>query len=443
MAPKPKLEQLEPVVAPPPPLKPTLVAQPRAKASRSRICILLAIVVIGVAAILFYRFRVQASQAASVAAVRTMTVASGSAGPLLRVTGSTSARVYASIGAPVMMGPDAGRGLLLRSVAKSGSNVKAGEVIAQIDVQAIQDHADDVQAMIQQADDTMKRRRADQSIELENWRQSIRAAKAVWEKSKLDYGARAIRTDVDREILKLDMDEAEASYNNLVTGLAITEKKFTSQMTLLQSQKERQVRHHNRHVRDVQNFTIHAPIGGLLVLNTIFRGGDFAQVQEGDQLSPGQPFAKVVDIRTMQLDSSVNQSESQTVRLGQTARIHLDAFPQLEFTGKVMSIGALGVSSGTSAYWVRKVPLQILIEGSDPQLIPDLSASADLQLRTPRNGVLVPLEALGTSPKGTTVEVREGSGWKEVPVSVASRTNTTAIVTSGLRAGDEIAVAHP
>ena len=186
-----------------------------------------------------------------------------------------------------------------------------------------------------------------------------------------------------------------------------------------------------------------SPIGGLLVLNTIFRGGDFAQVQEGDQLSPGQPFAKVVDSRTMQIESSVNQAESQTVRLGQTARIHLDAFPNLEFTGKVISIGALGVSGGSSAYWIRKVPLQILIQGSDPQLIPDLSASADLQLAAPQEGLLVPLEALGSPATETTVSVRSGSGWKEVAVNVASRTNTMAIITSGLRPGDEVALARP
>jgi HlyD family secretion protein len=412
------------------------------KSFRFGLWILLVILIAGAAAIL-YRAHASSVRAASAVGVRTIRVASGSASPVLRVTGSTSARVYSSINAPVMMGPDAGRGLLLQSIAKSGSLVKAGEVIAQIDSQAIKDHADDVQALIEQADDTIKRRRADQSIELENLRQSIRSAKGVWDKAKLDYSARDIRTEVDREILKLDMDEAEATHNNLVTALAITQKKFVSQMTLLQSQKESQVRHHNRHVRDVKNFNIHAPISGLLVLNTIFRGGDFAQVQEGDQLSPGQPFAKVVDIRTMQLDSSVNQSESQTVRIGQTAKVHLDAFPQLEFTGKVSSIGALGVSSGTSSYWVRKVLLQIVIEGSDPQLIPDLSASADLQLGSSQTGVLVPLEALVVSANGTTVEVRDRGSWREVGVHVGSRTNTMAVVTSGLHPGDEIGVAHP
>jgi len=444
MSPEPELvpKLVGPVA--PPPGKPVLVAPPRAGKSRSGLWIVLVLLAVAAVGAYLYRAQSQASQSAASASVRTIKVAGGAASPLLRVTGTTSARVYASVNSPVMMGPDAGRGMVLRSIAKSGTFVKAGEVIAQIDNQAIKDHADDVGAMVLQADDTIKRRRADQTIELANWHQNILAAKATWDKAKLDYAARAIRTEVDREILKLDMDEAEATYNNLVAALALTEKKFASQITLLRSQKEKQERHHMRHVRDAQNFTIHAPISGLLVLNTIYRGGDFAQVQEGDQLSPGQPFAKVVDIRTMQLDSSVNQSESQTVRIGQTARIHLDAFPQLEFTGKVSSIGALGVSGGgSSAYWVRKVPLQIVIEGSDPQLIPDLSASADLQLRAPQNGVLVPLEALASSGNGTTVELRQGTGWKEVPVSVASRTNTMAIVTAGLNPGDEIAIARP
>lgn len=439
MSPKPKLAP----AAPEPAAKPQLVAPPPRKRSYTGIWVVLVVMAIAAAAFLYQSRAKATAQTAAVAGMRTIKVAGGFAGPRLRVNGSTSARVYASVNTPVMMGPDAGRGLLLKYVAKSGSVVKPGEVIAKIDDQAIRDHADDVQAMVDAADETMKRRRADQSIELENWRQSILSAKGVWDKAKLDYSARDIRTDVDREILKLDMDEAEANYNNLVKALSITQTKFKSQMALLQSQKERQMRHHMRHVHDAENFTIHAPIGGLFVSNTIFRGGDFGQVQEGDQLSPGQPFAKVVDIRTMQIESSVNQAESQVVRIGQTAKVHLDAFPALEFKGRVIGIGALGVSGGQSAYWVRKVPLQILIEGSDPQLIPDLSASADLELKTEERGVLVPLEAVSTSANGTTVEVRRGDGWKEVSVSVASRTNTMAVVTSGLQAGDEVALARP
>lgn len=438
MSPEPKLAP----VAAPAPAQPHLVPPRPARRSPARYWMVMLLALLTAGGVLVYKRQAPARSAATTG-LRVLKVSSGTAAPALRVTGTTSAKSYVSINAPVMMGPDAGRGLLLQTVVPSGTMVKAGQVIAQIDSQAIRDHADDVAAMILQADDTIKRRRADQTIELENLRQNIRTAKATLDKALLDYGARDIRTEVDREILKLAVDEAQASYKNLEASLVLTQKKYLSQLQLLQLQKDQVVRHHNRHVKDAQHFTIHAPMDGLIVLNTIFRGGDFAQVQQGDQLSPGQPFAKVVDNRTMQLESSVNQSESETVRLGQTARIHLDAFPQLEFTGRVVSIGALGVSTGQSVYFVRKVPIRLAIDGSDPQLIPDLSASADLQLEKPKSGVLVPLEALGNSAGSTTVEVRGPSGWKDVAVNVLSRTNTIAVVSSGLKPGDEVAVSHP
>jgi multidrug efflux pump subunit AcrA (membrane-fusion protein) len=427
----------------PAPPQPHLVALPPRKRSKAPIWVGLLLIGLVCGGAWLYRAQTRTNQTPASGAVRVIRVAEGATARALRVTGTTSARVFAAVNGPRMMGPDAGRGMLLQSIAKSGSLVKPGEVIAEIDSQNIRDHADDIGALVQQTDDLVKRRKADQSIELGNLRQSILAAKASLDKAKLDYRTRDIRTEVDRELLKLAVDEAEAVYNNVSKSLSITQAKFDSQLKYYALERQQQVSHHNRHLRDVQTFTVHAPISGLLVLSSIFRGGDFGQVQQGDQLSPGQPFAKVVNTRTMQLESSVNQAESQIIHIGQSARVHLDAFPNLAFNGKVVSIGALGVSNGTSAYWVRTVPLRIAIEGSDPQLIPDLSASADLQLTEPQHGVLVPIEALANSPEGATVEIRSGTQWKEVPVTVASRTNTTAVVTSGLRPGDEVAISRP
>src|ERR1017187_3990510 len=215
MSPAPKLAPVATAA------KPDLVPTPRPRRSLTGFLVVLTILALAGGAFLFYRSRAQTPREAA-AGVRTVKVARGSAAPVLRVTGTTSARKYASINAPIMMGPDSGRGLLLQSVLKSGTMLKAGDLLAQIDSQSISDHADDVLALIQAADDTIKRRKADQTIELENWRQSIRSAKAVWDKAKLDYAARAIRTEIDQEVLKLDMDEAEATYNNYVTALTIT-----------------------------------------------------------------------------------------------------------------------------------------------------------------------------------------------------------------------------
>src|SRR5437588_10723943 len=47
----------------------------------------------------------------------------------IRAAGSTSARNFANIIAPMMRGPDAGRALVLISLAKSGAKVKKGDMV--------------------------------------------------------------------------------------------------------------------------------------------------------------------------------------------------------------------------------------------------------------------------------------------------------------------------
>ncbi|MDQ6665480.1 MAG: efflux RND transporter periplasmic adaptor subunit [Acidobacteriota bacterium] len=135
--------------------------------------------------------------------LRTVKVAAGPAVRIMRVSGSTAARNFASLTAPMMRGPDSGRSLVLISLAKSGSIVKKGEFIAQIDAQSIKDHVDDINSQVQQAESDIKKRKAEQAIEMENLRQSLRVAKSDLEKAKLDAGAADIRTDIDKEILRL------------------------------------------------------------------------------------------------------------------------------------------------------------------------------------------------------------------------------------------------
>src|SRR5689334_21585005 len=68
----------------------------------------------------------------------------------VRLTGTITTKEFASIAAPMMLGPDAGRELLLVHIAEAGSMVKKIQVIAQIDGQSVQYHLDDIEDQIGQ-----------------------------------------------------------------------------------------------------------------------------------------------------------------------------------------------------------------------------------------------------------------------------------------------------
>ena len=73
-----------------------------------------------------------------------------------------------------------------------------------------------------------------------------------------------------------------------------------------------------------------APINGLAVMQTMFRGTEFAQIQPGDQLYPGMMFMQIVDPSSMIINATVNQVDVDNLRIGQKANVRFDAYPDLQ-----------------------------------------------------------------------------------------------------------------
>src|SRR5262249_52755851 len=145
---------------------------------------------------------------------------------------------------------------------------------------------------------------------------------------------------------------------------------------------------------DLRHCKVRSPMNGMVVMQTVYRGGEMNQIKVGDQLSPGQPFMRVVDPQSMQLDASMSQTESELVRLGQRATVRFDAFPDLVAHGHVASVGAMAYNGRRINYWVRQVRVRLALDDAGSRVIPDLTASADVIVSDPAEGLVVPREAV-------------------------------------------------
>jgi hypothetical protein len=400
---------------------------------------LLVVIIIGVLIVRRVLNKPQ-QQPATSAAVKTAKVFVEPLEVRLRLSGQTSARNFANITAPLLRGPEMRGSLVLMKLAKPGSIVHKGDLIAQLDAQSLQDHIDDLNDTVQQAASDVQKRGAEQKVEWEDMQQTLRVAKSDLDKAKLDYSAGEVKTDIERELLKLTMDEAQARYNEQVKDVAFRKASQESELKILKLTLERHSRHMARHARDLEKFTIYASMDGLAVMSTIFRGGEMAQVQLGDQVWPGQQIMKIVDTRSMQVEGSVSQADSSELRLGQRVQIGLDAFPEKKLTGRIYSIGALAVGGWRQNYYIRNVPARVAIEGSDPLLIPDLSAHGDVLIDTLPDQVQAPIAAVQEDGGKATVQVKTTNGWDTRPVTLGKRNNRFVAITSRLAAGDEVRV---
>src|SRR6185295_9012119 len=111
---------------------PALAPAPAKPPSRKKWWIVAA-VVLGMAALAYLLWPATAKKPSAQTTVRTAKVAVGSFERVLRLTGNTAARNFASITAPMMRGPDSGRNMVLIKLATAGLIVKKGDLVAEID----------------------------------------------------------------------------------------------------------------------------------------------------------------------------------------------------------------------------------------------------------------------------------------------------------------------
>ena len=431
-----------------PSLKPTLEPGRAVKPPEkhpSRVKYLWIAAVIGLIAVGAWQLLLKPRQnvpAAGPVVIPTAVVSSGPLEKVVRLGGVTSSINFVNINAPRMRGGER-RSLVLLELMESGELVKKGDVAARIDGQGLQDHIDDVHSTVLSSVSDIKKRKAEQMIDLDNLRQDVDLAKAELDQWKLDNGAAEIRPEIDQEIIRLAIEEAEAAHDQKVKEVSLKKSAQEAELKILELTSERHRRHRNRHQADMTRYTVNAPLDGMVVRQLVFRNGEFAVVREGDQVWPGRLFVKVMDTSKMKVEAKINQAESNLFRIGQEVTVGLDAFPGASFKGKIYSIGALAKGSANQNQFVREIPIHIHIEGNDPRLIPDLSAYADVVLEREDDSIQVPLAAVFEEAGQPFVFVKNGNDFAKRPVELGLRSYTHAAVVNGVTVGDEVALQRP
>lgn len=423
----PGLQPVAPLAAP---------AEPKRPRRWAWLIALVAVVGAGAA---WYALRPNAQQSAPVVPVAQLApVKVGKLVKSIRAGGQTAATDFANISAPEVRARGLDRSLTIIKLAPAGAMVKKGDIIAEFDATVLQDNLDDQRALVEVAEANLAKKIADLKVEWENFQQTLLVAKANWDKALLDLKTAEVKSGIEAEILKLAAEETEARYKQLLKDEPLRRESQQADIRALQLDVEDEKQDLVDFENDLNRFTIRAPRDGLVVLQSNFVGGEMRQVAEGEQVRPGRSFMKIVDPTRMVVEATVNQTESENFAFGQDAVIGLDAFPDLKLSGKVSGLGALATGGWRENYYIRNIPIRVTIDKFDSRVIPDLSAFADVEVRSRENGLLVPRAALSFDGDKAYVMRSLGGKLEKVPVTVELTNATLAAVTGGLREGDQV-----
>lgn len=145
-----------------------------------------------------------------------------------------------------------------------------------------------------------------------------------------------------------------------------------------------------------------SPLDGIVTSLPVHLGEN---VVPGIQNTAGSLLYQVSNLSIMTAEVKVDETDIPNVKLGQTADVLIDAYPNKTFKGRVTQIGesAVGRDTGTtsgatatSSDEAKDFKVVVVIDNPPPALRPGLSATAKITTATRKNAVAVPIQAVTT-----------------------------------------------
>jgi multidrug resistance efflux pump len=294
----------------------------------------------------------------------------------LRLKGTTQAVESRAILAPTLSGEKFGT-LTIVKLTRAGSYVKRGDILVEFDRQAqLRDFIDkratnsDLAEKVMEAQQNEEAARAKDETELKAAEDSLSTAELQMQKIET-------LSRIDAEKAQENLEEAKATLAQLKETFDLKRKAAQASIRILQIQLDRNKETMAHAEANAALLEVHAPLDGVVVLNTIWKEGTMGEVQEGDQIRPGVSFMQVVDPSHMQVQAPVNQEDLLRMQIGEPVSVHLDAYPGLSFPGKLESIDPMG-REGDFSDKIHTFAAVFSVLGHDPRLMPDLSAAIDV-----------------------------------------------------------------
>ena len=335
--------------------------------------------------------------------------------------------------------------LVLQELVKPGSTVKKDQVVAEFDRQYMLTRVDDYKATVIQSEASLRRQTADLAVSRKTKEQELLAAKGAYEKAKLDMRTIPVLSALDVARTRLALEETEAKYKQIETELNFLTTSEKAQVKMSELSLEQTRGEYKRSQINADRLLVKAPIDGITVMQTTFRGGDLGQVREGDQLWPGQGFMSIVDPRSMVVNAVVNQADAEKLRIGLKARVRFDAYPDLEIPARVYSVGGIPKSGGARADWVKEIPVRLKLDRMDSRVLPDLSVAADVVIESSGDEAVVVPSSTVFDDSGTPyvmVELAQNR-WERRPIERGLANFTHVVIRSGLKRGERVAEGKP
>jgi HlyD family secretion protein len=377
---------------------------------KKKVILISAMVVLTILAILVFKpFRKRESGAT----FETAKVERGNITNVVTATGTIQAVKTVQVGTQVS-------GIINKVYVDFNDVVKKGQLLAEIDKQALQNQLEQSKASVDQA------------------KASLNFQEATYNRMKVLYEKKLIAQS--------DYDQALYNFENARASLTSAKANY------------------DRSLVNLNYATIYSPIDGVVLNRAVEAGQTVAASFNTPTL-----FTIVNDLTQMQVQTSVDEADIGKVKKSQRVEFIVDAYTDLKFEGSVTEVRLNPVTTNNVVTYV------VIINAPNPdkKLMPGMTASAVIYVDEKENTLILSGKALRFTPSadymqkmfaglaekgeikrmppaGGVLEEKEGSkkvwmkddkgGIRPIQVKTGIDNGTSVEIQSGLKEGDEVII---
>lgn len=236
---------------------------------------------------------------------------------------------------------------------------------------------------------------------------------------------------IDVSALQAAMQRAQASYDlaqkTASRKTKLRNNKVVSREELDKAETDLRVAESNmREARiNYRQGLVISPIDGII---------NDLHIDPGEYVKEGSPVCNIVDVSTIRINTSVPEMDIRYIKVGDKARITVDAFPEREWYG-VVDFVAFKADSGTKTFKAR-----VLVENTDGAIRPGMLARATFLRRSIDNAITVPLNALIDRGGERIVFVEENGVAKSRMIRLGVIDGDRIQILEGLKPGEKLIV---
>lgn len=144
---------------------------------------------------------------------------------------------------------------------------------------------------------------------------------------------------------------------------------------------------------DLNKVRVISPISGLVTRRNI-EEGETAVV--GTMNNAGTVLLTIADLSVIETEIEVDETEIPEIKIGQPAKITIDAIPDKTFPGKVTEVGnsPIQVPGATAAQRATNFKVVVTIDGQVPGVRPGFTCTAVITTSTRQKATAVPIQAM-------------------------------------------------